>query len=398
MSFIITKEDLPRTRLGKIKRYEVEKSYKVRFEWEKLTRVPGVILPEGTQAAGEAAAEKSAPEDLKILNSEIGKKAIGFLAEEKGIKRVISPNDHLELDLGIDSLGRVELAVGLEKIFNIEIPEEYMAKIFTVKDLILGLNELILKKIIPNEVLSSIPDEATWKVILTREPKERIKGKIDLSPNAFSKCVTLLGIIFLRVIFKVFFRIKSGGTNDIPKSGPFILCPNHSSYLDAFVVAASVPYMCELNLFFLGFREYFIQPVIRNMVKLMRVVPVDPAAELINALQVLSFIIKNKKSLCIFPEGQRSIDGNIKEFKKGIGILAKELSVPLIPVYIEGTFNAWPRGKGFPRPYPIKIIFGKPFDNKRLLEVGKAIGAKDDYEAIAVGLREQVFGLKVKNC
>lgn len=369
LGFTVATEAIPRTRLGKIKRYEVEERYAGQFKKEK----PVTGDPEPKQ------------EDLEILNSEIGKKITEFLAKVRNIKRAIRGDDHLELDLGIDSLGRVELAVGLEKIFNIDIPEARMAGIFTVRDIIANITELLLKKSSKAGGAYATSADAMWKLLLMKDPPQAIKSKIDLSPNIFSKITALIMTGFLFTIFKLFFKLKVEGRKNIPKNGPFILCPNHSSYLDAFIVAASVPYNCELNLFFLGFREYFYQPVIRNLIKLMRVVPIDPAAELINAMQASSFIVKNKKSLCIFPEGQRSIDGRPKAFKKGVGIFAAELGVPLIPVAIKGSFESWPRAKAFPHPHPIKVVFGKA-----LYYEGS------DYEAIAAGLRIEVLDLMAK--
>ena len=155
-----------------------------------------------------------------------------------------------------------------------------------------------------------------------------------------------------------------------------------------------MPVRTELGLFFLGFRNYFVAPVIKNLIRLMRVVPVDPASELVNAMRASSFIIRHGRSLCIFPEGQRSINGEIKDFKKGIGVLAKELGVKLIPVYIEGAFEAWPRTRRLPRPCPVKIIFGPPAENEKLIGMGYGNGARDDYEAIAIGLRMQILNLR----
>ncbi|MCX5716346.1 MAG: AMP-binding protein [Candidatus Omnitrophica bacterium] len=363
MGFTITKTELPRTRLGKIKRYEVEKVYKDQFA-DRGPQVADHRLNDGTQV---------------ILNTDVGKKVVEFLIKAKGIKKSINADDHLELDLGIDSLGRVELAVGLEKVFGIGIPDEDFSRIFTVKDIIEKISEFILKK--PGSTAGrEVSDETMWKTILQKDPKEDIKAKIDLAPNFFAKTLAFLGTKCLYVIFKIFFRLKIEGVENIPKEGPFILCPNHSSYLDAFIVAASVPHKCELNLFFMGFKAYFIQPVIKNLIRLMRVIPVDPAAELIGAMQASAFVIHNKKSLCIFPEGKRSIDGEVKELKKGIGILAKELNVTLVPVYIKGAFLAWPRGQTFPKPHPIKITFGKPIEHP--------VGS---YEKIAHFLREALL-------
>jgi long-chain acyl-CoA synthetase len=390
MRFIVAKEALPRTRLGKIKRYEVEKIYKGQFVDEGRGTPARRSFSEGGRDEGRK--EK----DLEVLNSEVGRKVSEFLEKRRSLKRPIRADDHLELDLGIDSLGRVELGMGLEKVFNISISDEDMVEVFTVGDVILKISDVLLKRSREPETLALVSDEAMWKSILRKDPKGQIGSRIDLAPNVFTKFAVFLGTTFLYCLFTLIFGLKIRGRANLPKKGPFILCPNHTSYLDAFVVASSVSLNCEINLFFLGFKEYFIQPVIKNLIKLMRVIPIDPAVELVSAMQASSFVIRNKKMLCIFPEGQRSIDGEVKGFKKGIGILAKELDVPLIPVYIEGAFNAWPRAQWLPRPHPIRIIFGKPLEVSHLSAAGRTKGAQDDYEAVAMGLREKLIKMRLK--
>jgi len=111
-------------------------------------------------------------------------------------------------------------------------------------------------------------------------------------------------------------------------------------------------------------------------------------------MQASSYVLKNDKMVCIFPEAQRTIDGNVQEFKKGVGILAKELNIPLVPVLITGSYESWPRTKLFPRPYPIKVTFGRTFDFEELKKEGLKSGAKDEYEAIALGIRQEVVRLK----
>ena len=134
----------------------------------------------------------------------------------------------------------------------------------------------------------------------------------------------------------------------------------------------------------------------QRIIKYIRVIPIDQRTHLVEAMQASSYVLKNGKIVCIFPEGERTIDGKVKEFKKGVGILAKELNVPLVPVFITGSYESWPRTKRLPKPYPIKITFGKPFDPEELKGEGLKLGAKDDYEAIALGIREEVIRLKGK--
>ena len=200
----------------------------------------------------------------------------------------------------------------------------------------------------------------------------------------------------LRIVFRTIWRLKISGTENIPIKGKCILCVSHGSYLDGFIVSASVPAHLRKNLYLVGFEAFFDHFLIRNIIKYMRVIPIDPGMHFVEAMQASSYVLKNNKMVCIFPEGERTIDGKVKEFKKGVGILAKELNVPLVPVCITGSYESWPRTRRLPKPHPIKIIFGKPFDFEELKKEGIKLGAKDDYEAIAFGIREEVIKLKGK--
>ena len=75
--------------------------------------------------------------------------------------------------------------------------------------------------------------------------------------------------------------------------------------------------------------------------------PVDPDSNLVPAMQAGAFGLAHGKVLVLFPEGERSIDGTVKKFKKGAPILAQHLRVPIVPVAIKGVFELWPRGRSF---------------------------------------------------
>ena len=82
--------------------------------------------------------------------------------------------------------------------------------------------------------------------------------------------------------------------------------------------------------------------------KLIQVIPVNMESRLQSALQLSSYVLRNGKILCVFPEGSRSRDGRIKEFKKGVGILSRELRVPIVPVAIRGTYEMLRSGRSLP--------------------------------------------------
>ncbi|MBF0252815.1 MAG: AMP-binding protein [Candidatus Omnitrophica bacterium] len=382
--FVIAKEDIPRTRLGKIKRYEVKSKYLDALKGNK------------TEAAMEDV--PATDEDLSLISSGVGIKIIETLKNQTKLKKHIGLADHLELDLGIDSLGRVELAAGLETALNISIQNELMTRVSTVKELMLEVEKIFSAK---EAGVCTIPRgkcQTSWNESLNEEPSIEVIKKINLLPGRIAILSMFIFSGFMRLIFRTVWRLQVFGAENIPKGRKCILCVNHASFLDGFVVASSVPAILRKNLFLIGFKAYFEIPLIKNIVKFIRVIPIDPGTRLMETMQASSYVLRNGKIICIFPEGERSIDGEVKEFKKGVGILAKELNVPLVPVYIEGAYESWPRTKRFPRLHPIKITFGKPFDFEELKKEGLRTGAKDEYQAIALGIRDEVIKLKLEKC
>ena len=363
MGFVVSKEELPRTRLKKIKRYEVSRIYSRRMPQGELKR-PDI-----------------SDEDKGILDSEIAQKVIKHLSRQ--LNRQVQLDSHLEIDLGIDSLGRVELGMGLESLFSVKIPQELINSSLIVKELILNLQQITGS---PQVVLKPQDEQRqkTWGEILNESPPEAVQRNIKISLSLLDWMLNGACKKLLEFIFRLFWFLKVEGREFIPAKGPYVFCPNHASYLDGFVLFSSVPLRCAIDLFFIGHAQIFEHPLVSWAVKIARLISIDPVTRLTEALKAASFVLAHKKLICIFPEGGRSIDSNVQNFKKGVGILAKELNIPLVPVYIEGTHHAWPRTKRFPRMYPLKIIFGKPFSWQDL---------GDDYASIASGLREEVLKL-----
>ena len=387
MGFVLTQQELPRTRLGKLKRFQIRDQY--------LDELMGKGIRK------EVEESSFSEQDLNILTTELWKKIVKILENESLSEYAIHLTDHLEIDLGFDSLERIEFAAALEKHLEIKIPSSLIAQVFTVKELFLAIEKLISSE--KPMVLKASPKvqarSALWKNILTAKPAKEILHKINLFPTKPIKILSIAFCDLCYLMFKGCWWLKIVNAENLPNEGAYILCPNHTSYLDAFLVAASVPTRMVNRLFFLGFRAFFEVPVIRNMIRLSKTIPVDPGIQLIDAMQASSYVLRHKKVMCIFPEAGRSIDGEIKTFKKGVGILAKELKVPIIPVYIKGSYEIWPRTFRFPRLFrPVSVIFGRPYTPNELKKFGKKLGAKNDYEAIALGIREKVKDLEKLLC
>ena len=325
-SFLIAQEPLPRTRLGKIKRYQLEDIY------ARLYRAVPRFEP------GPPAAEESGQFESMTQS------AMSFVQET--LQREVHEKDHLELDLGLDSLGRIELLLNIQERLNLDLNDEQSMDFFmcnTISDLLSQL-----KRVMP-ENAGPIKEDATihWGRILGEAPQGVTVSRIKLSFGFFALLFNLIVITFLKLSFKILFRLRIEGTEHLPPKGPYLICPNHTSYLDGLFVVCALPYSIALQTYFVGYRKFFERSYFRPFMKVARLIPLEISYNLIEALKGCAYVLRFKKIVCYFPEGQRSIDGEMSKFKKGVGILVKELDVPVVPVYLEGAFKAWPRTPEF---------------------------------------------------
>jgi long-chain acyl-CoA synthetase len=368
--FVISMESLPRTTLGKIIRYKVPDMYA------------------GKSAHKTKRQEELSEEEMVLFSSEVYKKILKYLSGR--FKREMALSDHLELDLGLDSLGRIELLLELEQFLKIQIPESQAMELFsanTIKELMLKAKDFLPKEIVETEDAAIL-----WSSILKQKPSNKMLNIIRVKTLPIDKIATVLIIGAFKMLFRVFFLLKVQNRDNFPQKGPCILYANHTTYLDGLIVVGAVPFRLSYTTYYIGFKEVFLHPLLKNMTRLARLVPIDTTLDLVEALQTCAYLLRNSKFICYFPEGGRSPHGEIIKFKKGVGILAKELSVPLLPIYIDGAFRVWPRRLMFPRLSKIKVIVGKPVTVSGLIREGKA---KDDsYESITEALRAELINLK----
>jgi long-chain acyl-CoA synthetase len=362
--YTLSSDPLPRTPLGKLRRFMVKDLMKVKSEKLKI---------------------KS--EDKNLLQDQTGRKVVECIKPLLKEQVPVQSADNLELDLGLDSLAKIELVVALEKVFAIKMPETFIAEIQTVDELIARLKEYSTGG---TGVIEKMP---AWKDILTTEPSSDDMKKIGVHHNAFSRLLIFKGLLLVKITSKIFFRLKSRGLGNIPEKGPYIITPNHVSYLDAFIVVSGMPTNIFKNLYTLGIQKYFAGRVGEAFARLANVIPIDQELYLNKALQMSSYVLRNGKSMLVFPEGGRSFDGDLMDFKKGVGILSMELNIPAIPVYIKGAFEALPRTAAWPRFGKIKVIFGKPLYPSDL-DMSKKPEGMDEYQFFANELKDRVRRLR----
>ncbi|MDD5680256.1 MAG: 1-acyl-sn-glycerol-3-phosphate acyltransferase [Candidatus Omnitrophica bacterium] len=386
--FTIVLEDLPHNLSGKVKRSAVKEIYEPRV----IAGIEGALPVSGELTAA----------DHMLIESEVGIKILECLKKQSGIKKPIILEDSLELDLDIDSLGRIELASYLELAFGVDIKDEAISQAFTVKDLILGITYALkgAKKITSEDQgVPSRPDY--WKKHLQVLPKEEHLGALEFSTGFFAWLLRFSTTALDYLIFKLFFSIKTEGEENVPKVGAYILYPNHTSDLDGPAITACLPRRPVFQLFYFLFIPYFFRPfvksrLLRNLIKMERFIPFDYSTHFLEALRSAYLVLQRGKGLCFFPEGLRSPSGKVGKFKKGLGILAKETGAKLVPVAIEGAYEALPSTAKYPKRHQIRVRFGKPLLPEDLEKEGLAMGSKNCYDAICVAARKVLIELKDK--
>ncbi len=339
MSYQIQKEPLPRTTTRKVKRLE-------------LKRLIEAGALKGMEQAEEE--QESSAEDQALIDSPVGQEVTRCIREDFRREK-IRPDMNLELDLGFDSMERVELLASLEQSLGLVLPGDFGSEIFTVRDLIVRLE---------GEARASGGSggvsRESWKTILSREAlaKEGI-WRVRFAGWG-TGLIKYFGLKALFVLLKVLCRLEVRGKENLPPDGPFLICPNHVSYLDPFAVMSVLPHRTFKKVFFVGASEYFTTWYMKILARLANIVPVDPDGHLLDAMRVGAYGLQQGRILCIFPEGMRSFDGELKEFKKGAAILSHEVQVPIVPVGLVGTFEVWPRDTLRIKPHKIKLTFGPP--------------------------------------
>ena len=359
LSYEIWTEELPRTTTRKLKRYAIERRVRER----------------GTP--GEAAGRAALSEADRAWAAQPGvARALEIIREAAKPGAALRPDANIELELGLDSMERVELLTRLQLGFGTQVPEEAAHQIYTVRELVeavlphasapaggdpdaktaagAGPRARPLEEPRPREgeeqpqevarASSSAAQGGAWSALLHGAPKDDPALAGLLKPRPMFAAITFALVKLFDCFAWLFLRYRASGRENLPRQGPFLLCPNHQSYLDAVFLAGVLPFRVFRNLFFVGASEYFASPLTRWLARKINLVPVDPDTNLLRAMQAGAFGLRHGKVLVLFPEGERSIDGTPKKFKKGAPILSLHLGAPIVPVALDGVHELWPRG------------------------------------------------------
>jgi len=259
----------------------------------------------------------------------------------------IYTHSHLELDVGLDSLDYVELFTFIEQSFGVKIDETIFSKIMIFES---------LYKYIKQHHTHVDSFTVTFDDILD----EAIDEKLIYSPYIMFAYKT-----FLLPLFKLYFRFEVIGKENIPLS-PCIIAPSHQSMLDGFLIEASLPYSCLKKTFFLAYTKVFGRSLLEPIAKYGQSILIDANKDLKHSMQYSALPLQEGNNLVVFPEGARSRDKKLLEFRPFFAMLSKNFRVPVVPVVIDGSMEALETGKVFPKPKKIRVTYLKPISPEGL--------------------------------
>ena len=347
--------ELPKTVTRKVKRSEVKIILERLATASRAPRIDGMRIDHG--ADGRLAAVQH---------------AVATIAGRKPAD--ITPSLSLSADLGFDSLMAMELQVALERQLDVSIDNEQLSRVETVDDLV--------------RLTGSRPVRST--AIIERRDAE----PIALPPPVASMAKTLLTkaqMGFYRNVMKP----EVFGRAFIPHNRNTIVVSNHSSHLDmGFVKFALGSYgsdvvsLAAADYFFAGRwrKTYFDQ--------LTNLQAFDRKTNLRQALRQTGDTIRGGKTVLMFPEGTRSKDGVIHDFKATLGHLSLSTRTDILPVYLRGTYESWPKGRRVPTRRDIAAYIGPPLEIEHLERLTQGMKFSNACRAVARLAREAVIAMQ----
>ena len=301
MSLFVYRGSLPRTKLDKLQRFKLKDLIKDAGKTEVLTT--------------EKLQVNETPE-MKILRE--------YIEEEK--KLTVKPTSHIETDLAFDSLDCVSMEGFIERTFGVQMKSSTFAQYANVQE--------IADYITQHKTRSEVKN-TDWNAILASDTSNL---SIASTWRIHTKVVRMM-----HRYFEKHNNLKVNGVENIPLEGAFILAPNHQSAIDGNICTAGLSTEVLRNTYYYATEEHIKGYPLQLMARHNNVILMQHH-NLKDSILRMAKVLKQGKNLVIFPEGARTHNGQIQAFKKTFAILSKELNIPIVPVRIEGAFEAMPRG------------------------------------------------------
>jgi 1-acyl-sn-glycerol-3-phosphate acyltransferase len=185
-------------------------------------------------------------------------------------------------------------------------------------------------------------------------------------------------------LFRLFYGHQVFGKEHFPK-GPALLAPNHNSFFDPPIIGAS----CPGEVHYLARSTLFQNRFLKGLIEALNAYPVAGTSQDIASFKIIFDVLKKGEKVVIFPEGERSSDGQLGAIQSGIGMLALRSRCPIIPVYIHGSFEAWNRFQKFPKLLAkTACVFGTPIYPEQYMDKEKKEAQKEIADAVKQSILE----------
>ena len=155
---------------------------------------------------------------------------------------------------------------------------------------------------------------------------------------------------------RYYFGLRLFGVQHIPETGALVIAPNHQTYADPVLVTIPV----RRPVYYMAWSRLFAVPGLGAFIRLLRAFPVQIEGADPRAARAAARLLQAEEAVMIFPEGGRSLDGTVGPFKSGAFRLAVAHRAAVLPVTIDGGFDAWPPGRVWPRRGRMTIIYHEP--------------------------------------
>ncbi|HEX4795051.1 MAG TPA: lysophospholipid acyltransferase family protein [Humisphaera sp.] len=193
-----------------------------------------------------------------------------------------------------------------------------------------------------------------------------------------------------------YWDLQVSGLANLPADGPMLLCSNHTSHLDAPAILAALPGKIALQTATAAARDVFGARLKRTLSRITtNALCVERRGDFAGGLRLLENVLRQGRPLILFPEGRRSQDGGLLDFKCGAAMLAIRTGAPLIPIHITGLHESMPRGQHLPLPADVSVRFGRAIDPQSFqaaIERGE-IERREAYERLTEELRSAINDL-----
>jgi 1-acyl-sn-glycerol-3-phosphate acyltransferase len=201
-----------------------------------------------------------------------------------------------------------------------------------------------------------------------------------------------LGRAFVYTVLTLLYRFRVFGTSHVPPEGAFLVVANHQSYFDAPVVGAAVR---QRQLDFLARSATFAFSPLGFVIRMLNAISLKEGEPDTAAIKAVLRRLEEGGGVLLFPEGARCADGRMDVLKRGIAVLVKRARCPVLPVAVEGGFDAWPKGQLIPSVLGkrIQVAIGRPISHDELLTMGPDAALDrigDEIDAMRMALRRNL--------